>query len=117
MGTVLGAFVGGLVTRLTSEENEAIAGQTRTEAVSLCADELELSPAQREALRRFLVLLVVKLATSSGTAPDSKADPLSLDELRRLAAVAGQQPPLFKQDLTLEEARQLLLKLGLCDRK
>lgn len=116
MGTILGAFVSGLATRKTSEEKEATLGQTLTEAVSLCANELELTPAQRVALRRFLVLLAVKLGTASETAPDSKAAPLSLDELQRLAAKAGLQP-LVKQDLTLEEARQMLLKLGWCNQK
>ena len=115
MGTILGAFVSGLATRKTSEQKEARAGQTLTEAVSLCANELELTPAQRVALRRFLVLLAV-LGTASETAPDSKAAPLSLDELQRLAAIAGLQP-LVKQDLTLEEARQMLLKLGFCNQK
>lgn len=92
MGTVLGAFVGGLATRLTSKENEESSRQRETEAVSLCADDLELTPAQKEALRRFLVLLVVKLGVSSGGVPESDAAPLSLDELQRLAAAAG----LFK---------------------
>lgn len=116
MGTILGAFVSGLATRKTSEEKEARAGQTLTEAVPLCANELELTPAQRVALDRFLVLLAVKLGTASETAPDSKAAQLSLDELQRLAAITGLQP-LVKQDLTLEEARQMLLKLGLCNQK
>lgn len=114
MGSVLGAFVSGLATRKTSEEKEASAGQTLRQGVSLCADDLELSPAQREALRSFLVLLVVKLGTTSETASDSETKPLPLDELQRLAEVAGLKP-LVKQDLTLEEARYLLLKLGVLD--
>jgi hypothetical protein len=64
-----------------------------------------LTPAQREVLRRFLVLLVVKLSSSNEITPDSEADPLCLDELQRLVAVAKQQS-LSKQ---LAEIRQLLL--------
>lgn len=83
MGLVLGTFVSGLATRKTSEENEAKLEQTLSESVCLCADDLELTPAQREAIHRLLVLLVVKLGSSS------EAKTLSLDELQRLAAVAG----------------------------
>lgn len=110
MGTVLGAFVSGLATRKTSKENEATPKQTLTEAVSLCADDLELTPAQREALRRFLVLLVLKLGSSSETTPNSEAKTLSRDELQCLAALAGQQP-FVKQNLTWEEVRQLLRRI------
>lgn len=59
IGCVLGAFVGGLATRKTFAENEAELRQM-TETVSLCASDLELTPAQRETIRRFLLLLVVK---------------------------------------------------------
>lgn len=114
MGSVLGAFVSGLATRKTFAEKEASAGQALRQDVSLCADDLELSPAQREALRSFLVLLMVKLGTSSETAPESEAKTLSLEELQRLAAVAGLNP-LVKQELTLDEARHLLINLGVLD--
>lgn len=110
VGSVLGAFVAGLATRKTEVSN----GQTLTDIASLCASDLELTPAQREAMRRFLVLLVVKLSSSSQTKPCSKAETLSLEELQRLAAVAGLQPSA-KQDLALEEARWLLSKMGVSD--
>ncbi len=105
VGLVLGAFISGLATH-PSASKEAITGEGLTEAVSLCADEIELTGAQREALRRFLVLLVVKLGST-------KAEKLSLEELQSLADVAGHT--LIKQDLTVEEARQLLMKLGFSD--
>jgi len=116
LGTILGAFVSGLATRKFSEEKAIAAsnsptdftGHKLTEAVSLCADDLELTPAQRQALERFLVLLVVKLGSSSDTTTDSEPEALSLDELQRLVAVARRQ--LLSQNLTLEEIRQLLFK-------
>ncbi len=105
VGLVLGAFISGLATR-PSANKEATTREGLTEAVSLCADEIELTGAQREALRRFLILLVVKLGST-------RAEKLSLDELQSLADVAGQT--LIKQDLSVEEARQMLLKFGFSD--
>jgi F0F1-type ATP synthase membrane subunit c/vacuolar-type H+-ATPase subunit K len=105
VGLVLGAFISGLATR-PSANKQTTTREGLTEAISLCADDIELTGAQREALRRFLVLLMVKLGSS-------RAEKLSLDELQSLADVAGQS--LIKQDLSVEEARQLLLKLGFSD--
>jgi F0F1-type ATP synthase membrane subunit c/vacuolar-type H+-ATPase subunit K len=105
VGLVLGAFISGLATR-PSANKETTTREGLTEAVSLCADEIELTDAQREALRRFLILLVVKLGST-------RAEKLSLDELQSLADVAEQT--LIKQDLSVEEARQLLLKFGFSD--
>lgn len=118
LGWILGAFVSGLATRKTFQENEAIAftrvppagvAEETVTKVSLCADDLELTSGQREALRRFLILLMVKLGSSSDAA-SSKSETLSFDELQHIAAVAAQQS-LIKEDLTLEEARQLFLTL------
>lgn len=113
LGTMLGAFVSGWVTRRSEKaiasSNSPVDTKQKLTAVSLCADDLELTPAQREALERLLVLVVVKLGSSCETTPDSEPETLSLDELQRLVAVAKQKP-LFKQNLTLEEIRQLLLK-------
>lgn len=108
-GTLLGALISGLATRkpeAIASSTTDIAGQKLTEAISLCADELELTPAQREVLRRFLVLLVVKLSYPSDTT-DAEADTLSLEQLQRLLAVAEQSAS--KQNL-MAEIRQLLLK-------
>lgn len=96
LGTLLGALISGLATRKLAEKAIAsipadIAEEKLIEAVSLYADDLELTPAQRETLRRFLVLLVIKLGTSSETDLESEQD-ISLEELQRLAAVAKQQP-------------------------
>lgn len=103
VGTLLGALISGLATRKLAKE-KAIASipaditeEKLIEAISLCADDLELTPTQKETLRRFLVLLVIKLGTSSETNLESEQD-ISLEELQHLAAVAKQQP-LRKQNL------------------
>ncbi len=108
LGILLGALVSGLATRdrLIASTSD-LAGQKLTEAISLCADELELTPEQREVLRSFLVLLVLKLSSSNHT-PDAEADTLSLEQLQRLVAIAKQQS-LNKPDL-IAEIHQVLLK-------
>lgn len=110
LGTMLGAFVSGWVTRKSEKaiasSNSPVDARQKLTAVS-CADDLELTPAQREALEHLLVLLLVKLGSSSETTPDLELETLSLDELQHLVAVAKQKP-LLKQNLTLEEIRQLL---------
>lgn len=91
LGTLLGALVSGLATRdrMIASTNVDVAGQKLTEAVSLCADELELTPEQREVLRSFLVLLILELSSSNDI--DVEADTLSLEQLQRLVAIAKQQ--------------------------
>jgi hypothetical protein len=113
LGLILGAFVSGLATR--KSEEKAITSSNTPEDFSrqnlvaaLCADGLELTPAQKEVLRRLLVLLIVKIGISSDN-PESETETLSLEELQRLAAVASQHQ-LVKQNLTLAEIRRLLLK-------
>ena len=122
LGIILGAFVSGLATRKSEEKAippEEFSGQnavvldkafaqTQQLVAALCADDLELTPAQKETLRRLLVLLVVKIGISSDN-PESEAEKLSLEELQRLAAIASQQQ-LSKQNLTLAEIQRLLLK-------
>ncbi len=106
---ILGAFISGLATRKAEEKAippEDFTGKTLLD--SLCADDLELTPAQRATLRRLLVLLVVKIGISSDNL-ESEAETLSLEELQRLAAVASQHQ-LSKQNLTLAEIQRLLLK-------
>ncbi len=103
----MGALISGLATRKLAEEKAIacisadITEEKLIEAISLCADDLELTPAQRETLRRFLVLLVIKLGTSSETNLESEENSLSLEELQDLAAIAKQQP-LSKQNLIAE---------------
>lgn len=106
---VLGAFVSGLATRKSEEKAISPKDSTGQNLLdSLCADDLELTPAQRETLRRLLVLLVVKMGISTDN-PESKAETLSLDELQRLVVLANQHE-LIKQNLTLTELQRLLLK-------
>jgi len=81
VGGIAGALLSGLATR-QSQEQKAQLEQKLTEAVSLCANDLELTPAQREVINRFLVLLMAKLASSS------EIEKLSQDELQRLVAAA-----------------------------
>lgn len=104
LGTLVGALSSGLATRKVAEKAIASSNssdQKLIEAVSLCADDLELTPAQRETLRRFLVLLVIKFGTSSETNLESEENSLSLEELQDLAAIAKQQPR-SKQNLIAE---------------
>lgn len=106
LGILLGALVSVWVTRdRLSVSTTDLAGQKLTEAISLCADELELTPEQREVLRSFLVLLVLKLSSSNHT-PDSQADTLSLEQLQRLVAIAKQQS--LSEPNLIAEIRQLL---------
>jgi hypothetical protein len=119
---ILGAFVSGLATRKSeektippedfSEQNAVILAkvfaQKQQLVAALCADDLELTSAQRETLRRLLVLLIVKIGISSDHS-EYEAEALSLEELQRLTAVASQQQ-LIKQNLTLAEIQRLLLK-------
>lgn len=102
MGLLLGAFFSGLATHQTAKEKQA-STEALTKHISLCGDEIEITPAQRQAIHNFLVLLTVKLGNST-------IEKLSLDELKFLAAIAGKYQ-LIKQDVTLEEARQLLQTL------
>lgn len=106
LGILLGALISSLATRKLAEKAIAFSNSSEEkliESVSLCADDLELTPAQRETLRRLLVLLVIKLGTSSEKNLESEQD-ISLEELQALVAVAKQ--PLSKQNLTLTEIRQ-----------
>lgn len=119
---ILGAFVSGLATRKAEEkaispedfsgQNAVILAKVFAQkqhlVAALCADDLELTPAQKETLCRLLVLLVVKIGISSDN-PESETETLTLEELQRLAAVASQQQ-LIKQNLTLAEIQRLLLK-------
>lgn len=99
LGLVLGAFISGLATHSSGNEQSL-------SKLSLCANEIELTPAQTEALRRFLILLTVKLGNSS-------AEELC-DELQLLASITKDKTS-NKQTLTQEQARQLLIKLGFSD--
>lgn len=99
MGLVLGAFISGLATHQNCQPKEAV----------LSADSLELTPAQREVLQRFLVLIVVKLGTQDE--PNSDSAKLSTQELQRLAELAGVKTSI-KQDLTLADLQCLLQVIG-----
>ena len=89
-GTILGAFIGGLATRQTSEETDA----TRS-----------LSAQDREVLRRLLVLMVVKSAASGTEKFVSQTSAAEVEQLF-LAELAD------KPKLTMPEVRQLLLAAG-----
>ena len=91
-GTILGAFIGGLATRQTSEETDA-------------DDDPSLSAQDREVLRRLLVLMVVKSAASGTEEFVSQTSAAEVEQLF-LAELAD------KPKLTQPEVRQLLLAAG-----
>lgn len=89
-GTILGAFIAGLATRQTSEETDATPS---------------LSAQDREALRRLLVLMVVKSAASGTEKFVSQTSAAEVEQLF-LTELAD------KPKLTQPEVRQLLLAAG-----
>lgn len=100
-GFGLGSILGGVAIALATSKIEDRTQRKTLSALTLQADQLELTTEQRELLRRFLMLIVLKLAS------DADVDSISLEELQRLLVIAKQQH-LIAQDITLTDVEQLL---------
>lgn len=107
LGLSLGVIIGGVTSAIATSQPTL---RHREQSSALFADELELTPAQRELLHRFLVLVMLKLA-SRQTASETEDDPISVEELQQLLAIAKQQH-LLPQDLTLTRVEQILKSIG-----
>lgn len=130
MGMVLGGFAGGLATRRPQREtpvdtinslqpdvfNRTPLGNTGVE-VPLSSD-LKLTPAQREVLQCLLILLAAtpdRQKFSSVLSDNSQTQILS-PELQEWARVTARSHPLATQNMTLAQAKQLLVELGFSER-
>lgn len=108
-GFALGTVLGGLASVATFKKAKSHPQDEKPLAFALQAD-VELTSEQRELLRRFLILIILKLA-SDPTASDADIKSISLEKLQQLLATAKQQRFISK-DFTLADADKLIKALG-----
>jgi hypothetical protein len=130
-GMVLGGFAGGLATRkphpempvdaansLQTHESDVITlGGTGVE-VSLASD-LKLTQTQREVLQCLLILLAAtpnRQNFPGAASGSSTSAQLISPELQEWARVIARSHPLATQNITLAQAKQLLIELGFSEK-
>jgi len=131
-GMILGGFAGGLATRKphsktpldaantsaaqTHESSQTPLGNAGIEVP--LSPELKLTQTQREVLQCLLILLSATpdrqkpLAVPSGDSQEQILSP----ELQEWAKVTARSHPLATQNITLAQAKQLLVELGFSER-
>lgn len=131
-GMILGGFAGGLATHKPKPQSSvntvSAASQSLESDVTTLGNtgvevplspDLKLTPAQREVLQCLLILLA---ATSdrqnlASVPSDSSAHAQILSpELQEWAKVTARSHPLATKNITLAQAKQLLVELGFSER-
>jgi hypothetical protein len=131
-GMVLGGFAGGLATRKpqpetpidtanssvqTHESDVTTLGSTGIE-VPLSSD-LKLTQAQRDVLQCLLILLAAtpdRQNFPEGASGSSTHTQILSSELQEWAKVTARSHPLATQNITLAQAKQLLVELGFSEK-
>jgi len=111
IGTLLGGILGILGTAKISENQLTIKNdKNELTELELFANEIELNAAQKAALKRFLILVILRIAACDRTDSETEGVTLSAEELEQLFAIA-ENKQLLEQQLTQEQLSQLLAEI------
>jgi hypothetical protein len=132
-GMVLGGFAGGLATRKPQQEmpvdtaNPSALQANESEVTTLgntgvevpLSSDLKLTQMQREVLQCLLILLAATSDRQNLSKPPSGSSAhaqILSPELQEWARVTARSHPLATQNITLAQAKQLLVELGFSER-
>ncbi|WNN91235.1 hypothetical protein [Gloeocapsopsis dulcis] len=109
IGTLLGGILGILGTAKINGKQVTVKDELAE--VELFANEIELNATQKAALKRFLILVILKVAACSQADSETEVAALSVEELEQLLTIAKHQQ-LIEQPLTQEQVSQLLAEIS-----
>jgi hypothetical protein len=110
IGTLCGGILGILAT--TKKVNQKQVNiKNELAQLELFAHEIELTATQRAALKQFLILVILKLATASQTDSEAEVATLSEKELDQLLTIARHKQ-LIQQHLSEEQVSQLIAEIN-----
>jgi len=111
IGTLLGGILGILGTAKISSKQITIKNdKNELTELELFASEIELNATQKAALKRFLILAILRIATCDRTDSETEGVTLSAEEVEQLFATA-EHKQLLEQQLTQEQLNQLLAEI------
>lgn len=112
-GLYIGILLGGILGILgTAKINgKQVTVKDELAELELFANEIELNVTQKAALKRFLILVILKLAACSQTDSETEVAALSVEELEQLFTIAKHKQ-LIEQPLTQEQVSQLLIEIN-----